>query len=121
MTLKMEMLGWVGTALVMVAYVPQIRHLYFEKCAWGISISTWVIWLVAGALLLSYCIFRSDTLFAIVQVVNITAIITTIVLALRSDRICPYHSSAVKVARTTKNNESIRLQKEHYAAKTNEV
>jgi lipid-A-disaccharide synthase-like uncharacterized protein len=121
MTLKMEMLGWVGTALVIVAYVPQIHHLYFEECAWGISISTWVIWLVAGALLLSYCIFRSDTLFAIVQVVNITASVTTIVLALRSDRICPYHRSAVKVARTTKNNESIRLQKEHYAAKTNEV
>ena len=38
MTLKMEMLGWVGTALVIVAYVPQIRHLYVEKCAWGISI-----------------------------------------------------------------------------------
>ena len=115
------MLGWAGTALVIVAYVPQIRHLYLEKCAWGISISTWVIWLVAGALLLSYCIFRNDTLFAIVQVINITAIVATIVLVLRSDRICPYHSSALEVARTTKNNESIRLQKGNYAAKTNEV
>jgi lipid-A-disaccharide synthase-like uncharacterized protein len=112
MTLKMEMLGWVGTALVIVAYVPQIRHLYHEKCAWGISISTWVIWLVAGALLLSYCIFRSDTLFAIVQVVNITAIVTTIVLALRSDQICPYHlSRALKVAPNWKDKESIQLQK----------
>jgi|GEM_PF-1097266 len=94
MTLKMEMLGWAGTALVIVAYVPQIRHLYVEKCAWGISILTWVIWLVAGALLLSYCIFRNDTLFALVQVINITAIVATIVLARRSDRICPYHNSA---------------------------
>ena len=110
MTLKMEMLGWAGTALVIVAYVPQIRHLYSEKCAWGISISTWVIWLVAGALLLSYCIFRNDTLFAIVQVVNITAIVTTIVLARRSDRICPYHlSTALKVGRTRKDEESIPL------------
>ena len=77
--LKMEMLGWAGTALVIVAYVPQIRHLYVEKCAWGISISTWVIWLVAGALLLSYCIFRNDTLFTFVQAINITAIIATII------------------------------------------
>ena len=69
----MERLGWVGTALVIVAYVPQIRHLYIEKCAWGISISTWLIWLVAGALLLSYCVFRNDTLFTFVQVINITA------------------------------------------------
>jgi lipid-A-disaccharide synthase-like uncharacterized protein len=111
MTLKMEMLGWTGTVLVIVAYVPQIRHLYLEKCAWGISISTWVIWLVAGALLLSYCIFRNDTLFAIVQVINITAIAATIVLARRSDRICPYHNSALQIARMSKNNESVPLQK----------
>ena len=111
MTLKMEMLGWAGTALVIVAYVPQIRHLYLEKCAWGISISTWVIWLVAGALLLSYCIFRNDTLFTIVQVINITAIVATIVLARRSDRICPYHNSSLTVARTPKNKESVPFQK----------
>ena len=91
MTLKMEMLGWVGTALVIVAYVPQVRHLYIEKCAWGISISTWLIWLIAGALLLSYCVFRNDTLFTIVQVVNITAIMATIILARRSNKICTYH------------------------------
>jgi len=90
-TLKMEMLGWAGTALVIVAYVPQIRHLYVEKCAWGISISTWLIWLVAGVLLLSYCIFRSDTLFTFVQIINITAIMATIILARRGNRICPYH------------------------------
>ena len=91
MTLKMEMLGWAGTALVIIAYVPQIRHLYVEKCAWGISISTWLIWLVAGAFLLSYCIFRNDALFTIVQVINITAIVATVVLARRSNQICPYH------------------------------
>ena len=91
MTLKMEMLGWAGTALVMVAYVPQIRHLYVEKCAWGISISTWLIWLVAGVLLLSYSMFRNDILFTFVQVINITAIIATIILARRGNRICRYH------------------------------
>ena len=85
------MVGWAGTALVIVAYVPQIRHLYVEKCAWGISISTWLIWLLAAALLLSYCIFRNDILFTFVQVINITAIAATIVLARRSNRICPYH------------------------------
>ncbi|MGQ0763836.1 MAG: PQ-loop repeat-containing protein [Acidobacteriota bacterium] len=91
MTLNIEMLGWAGTAFVIVAYIPQIRHLYVEKCAWGISISTWLIWLLAGALLLAYCIIRSDTLFTFVQVINITAIMATIILARRSNRICPYH------------------------------
>ena len=91
MPLKIEMLGWAGTALVVVAYVPQILHLYVEKCAWGISITTWLIWLAAGALLLSYCIVRNDTLFTFVQGINITAIVATIVLARRGDRLCPYH------------------------------
>jgi lipid-A-disaccharide synthase-like uncharacterized protein len=98
-TLKMEMLGWVGTALVIVAYVPQIRHLYVEKCAWGISISTWLIWLAAGGLLLTYCLIRNDTLFTFVQVINITAIMATIILARRSNRICPYHFETTLTAR----------------------
>ena len=125
MTLKMEMLGWVGTALVIVAYVPQIRHLYIEKCAWGISISTWLIWLVAGAMLLSYCVFRNDTLFTFVQVINITAIIATIVLARRSNRICPYHLKTTLAARDKnlaardKKMQSIQLQEKRNVARTN--
>lgn len=70
----------------------------------------------------SYCIFRNDTLFAIGQVINITAIVATIALALRSDRICPYHSNgALKVAGTPKMTERIQLQKEPYVGNTNDV
>jgi lipid-A-disaccharide synthase-like uncharacterized protein len=121
----MEMLGWIGTALVIVGYVPQIRHLYFEKCAWGISISTWLIWLVAGALLLSYCVLRNDTLFTFVQVINITAIMATIVLARRSNRICPYHSKPALPARDknpaarTRKGRRIQLQEKTNVAHTN--
>ncbi|HMG75259.1 MAG TPA: PQ-loop repeat-containing protein [Pyrinomonadaceae bacterium] len=125
MTLRMEMLGWVGTALVIVAYVPQIRHLYVEKCAWGISISTWLIWLVAGALLLSYCVFRNDTLFTFVQIINITAIAATIILARRSNRICPYHLKTTLAARDEdlaprdKKRQTIQLQEKHNVVHTN--
>jgi lipid-A-disaccharide synthase-like uncharacterized protein len=96
------MLGWAGAALVIIAYVPQIRHLYVEKCAWGISISSWLIWLVAGALLLGYSIFRSDTLFTFVQLINVMAILATIILARKSNQICPYHSEPVFVERVDK-------------------
>jgi lipid-A-disaccharide synthase-like uncharacterized protein len=124
-TLKMEMLGWAGTALVIVAYVPQIRHLYVEKCAWGISISTWLIWLIAGALLLSYCVFRNDTLFTFIQVINITAIMATIVLARRSNRICPYHLETTLAERErnfsprTKKKRRMDLQEKRNAAQPN--
>jgi lipid-A-disaccharide synthase-like uncharacterized protein len=92
----MEVIGWAGTTLVIVAYGPQIHHLLVERCAWGISIMTWLIWLVASALLLVYALLRQDTLFIIVQSINILAIITTIILARRSNNICPYHLSAVQ-------------------------
>ena len=87
----MEAIGWVGTALVIVAYYPQIHHLFAEKCAWGISALSWLLWLLSSALLLIYCILRLDILMSIVQAVNITAIATTLTLVRRSKRICPYH------------------------------
>lgn len=90
----MEVLGWAGTALVVAAYYPQIHHLFVERCAWGISVLTWLIWLAASALLLTYCILRRDFLMSVVQVVNIAAIVTTIILVRRSDQVCPYHRQA---------------------------
>src|SRR5688572_18845857 len=77
---KMEVLGWIGTTLVIIAYYPQIRHLWIEKCAWGISVWTWVIWLLASLLLLSYCILRGELLLSIVQLGNISSIAITIAL-----------------------------------------
>ena len=74
----MEIIGWIGTALVIIAYYPQIRHLYVEKCAWGISISTWVIWLVASFFLLAYAVFGHRTLFIVVQAINLIAIALTV-------------------------------------------
>ena len=94
-----QIIGWVGTALVVVAYLPQIYHLLVKKCAWGISILTWIIWLIGSLLLLAYCILRRDFLFIVVQSINITAIVTTIFLARRSNNICPYHLSVVQARR----------------------
>lgn len=87
----MKVVGWVGTALVIVAYYPQIHHLIVERCAWGISVLTWLIWLVSSALLLGYCVSRREFLMCVVQGVNLAAIATTIMLVRRSNNICPYH------------------------------
>ena len=93
----MEIIGWVGTALVVVAYYPQIHHLIVEKCAWGISVLTWLIWLISSVLLLTYCLLHRDSLLSVVQGVNIAAIVTTIILVRRSNNVCPYHQ---KIAET---------------------
>ena len=87
----MKVVGRVGTALVVVAYYPQIHHLLAERCAWGISVLTWLIWLAASVLLLTYCLVRRELLMCVVQGVNAAAIVTTIVLVRRSNNVCPYH------------------------------
>jgi uncharacterized protein with PQ loop repeat len=95
----MEIIGWIGTTLVIIAYYPQIRHLWVEKRAWGISVWTWVIWLVAGVLLLIYCIIRGGVLLSIVPVNNMVSIVITIALVRRSNTVCAYHL-LVTAART---------------------
>lgn len=89
----MEVIGWIGTTLVIVAYYPQIRHLWVEKCAWGISVRTWVLWLIASILLLIYCIIRGEILLSVVQISNMASIVTTIALVRRSNTVCEYHLS----------------------------
>lgn len=89
----MEFLGWIGTTLVIIAYYPQIHHLWMEKCAWGISVWTWVIWLFASILLLIYCIMRGEVLLSVVQLSNMSAIVLTIALVRRSNKVCTHHSS----------------------------
>ena len=97
----MEIVGWIGTALVVIAYYPQIHHLWKESCAWGISVSTWLIWLAASVLLLIYCVFKKEILMSVVQICSITAVVLTILLVRRSNRVCPYHGSVATQAGTT--------------------
>ena len=98
----MEILGWIGTALVIAAYYPQIRHLYAEKCAWGISLTTWWIWLISSWFLLIYALLGGNTIFVLVQAISILAIVTTIVLAKRSGSVCPYHSGRQRIRKTNR-------------------
>jgi uncharacterized protein with PQ loop repeat len=101
----MKVVGWIGTTLVMVAYYPQIHHLFVKRCAWGISVSTWLIWFIASTLLLFYCISGKELLMSVVQIVSIAAIATTIVLVRRSNRICPYHRKVSETMARNKKNK----------------
>ena len=49
----------------LVAYYPQIHYLFVEKCAWGISVLTWLIWLAASVLLLTYWVVRRELLMCV--------------------------------------------------------
>jgi len=68
-----EWLGFAGTALVIVAYLPQIIHLTKEGCTAGISIGAYISWATASALLLAYAIGQQDIVFIALQTYQLLA------------------------------------------------
>ncbi len=45
-----EILGVIGIAISLAAYVPQVVHLGREHCSAGVSSRAWAMWLVGGLL-----------------------------------------------------------------------
>ena len=58
-----QWIGLIGTALIMIAYLPQIHHLIIERCSGGISIKAYGLWLVAGLLMLVHAVAIEDPVF----------------------------------------------------------
>jgi len=48
--------GCVGTALVIIAYIPQVFHLTAKKCSEGISLRAYAMWSLGSLLLLIYAL-----------------------------------------------------------------
>ena len=94
----LSMIGYIGTALVIGAYAPQISHLWTEHCSAGISERAYVLWALASALFLGHSIVIGDTVFMVTQLVNLVALAIILVLARRfRDQICAAHARQLHV------------------------
>ena len=94
----LSMIGYVGTALVIGAYAPQISHLWTEHCSAGISERAYAIWVLASALFLSHSIVIGDTVFMVTQLVNLVALAIILVLVRRfRNQICAAHARQLHV------------------------
>ena len=67
MSVSIEWLGFSGTALVILGYLPQLIHLIKERCSAGLSERAYVTWVIAGVLLLSYAISTRDPVYIALQ------------------------------------------------------
>jgi uncharacterized protein with PQ loop repeat len=89
----LDSLGYAGTALMIGAYAPQIWHLYREQCSAGISLRANVLWIGGSLLFLGHATIIGDPVFTLVQVVNVLALSTIVVLARRYDgQLCEVHT-----------------------------
>jgi uncharacterized protein with PQ loop repeat len=55
--------GFLGTILVIIAYLPQTYHLIKKQCSGGISIKAYCMWLVAALLIWVHAIDIHDPIF----------------------------------------------------------
>ena len=60
-------LGIVGTALVVIAYVPQVTHLIMMRCGDGVSLEAYALWCAASALLCVYAVIAEEPVFIALQ------------------------------------------------------
>lgn len=75
-----QILGLVGTSIVMAAYVPQMAHIVREHCSGGVSAKAWAMWLLAALLVLCHALVKRDAVFIALQGVNAVAITTILIL-----------------------------------------
>jgi len=68
-----QIVGFVGTDLVIGGYIPQIVHLIKERCTVGISIPAFFLWCAASLLFLIHAAIIHDVVFVGVQIVNLVA------------------------------------------------
>jgi uncharacterized protein with PQ loop repeat len=68
-----RLMGFLGTILVIIAYLPQIYHLIKERCSWGISIGAYCMWFVAALLILIHAVDIRDPVFIMLQSYQLVA------------------------------------------------
>ena len=94
--MSIHWLGYAGTALVIVAYLPQITHLVRERCSAGISFGAYMIWVLAAGLLLSYAMSR-DPVFMALQSYQVLATGTVCFFSKRfQNNLCEIHGGKAR-------------------------
>ena len=73
--------GFTGTLIVIVAYLPQIAHLVRAQCSAGISLRAYGLWLISSLLLLAHAFRLNDAVFIALQSYQLGATMTIVVFA----------------------------------------
>jgi uncharacterized protein with PQ loop repeat len=68
-----SVLGFVGTIIAAVGYLPQIVHLAHEHCSAGVSIKAWCLWILSSLLIGTHAFVVFDLVFIALEVVNLAA------------------------------------------------
>ena len=91
-----QVLGFLGVAISVAAYVPQVVHLWREGCSAGVSSRAWAMWLVSSVLILALALHQREPVFIALQVINLASITVTLLLARKyRGMVCEFHAHLV--------------------------
>ena len=91
-----EIVGVAGIAISMLAYVPQVVHLWREHCSAGVSRRAWAMWLVSSALIATLAVYRRDPVFILLQISTLTSAAIILGLAQKyRGLVCAFHAHAL--------------------------
>lgn len=94
-----QILGFVGTGLVVVGYIPQVHHLLKERCSAGLSVPAFAVWSSASLLFLIHAAMIRDVVFVGVQIVNLAAGGIIVAFCKKYEgQVCPSHVRAYSVS-----------------------
>ena len=68
-----EVIGVVGIAISVLAYLPQVVHLSREHCSAGVSSRAWAMWLMSSILVGALALHRHDGVFVLLQASTLTS------------------------------------------------
>ncbi len=92
----LDVLGVIGIAISVAAYVPQVVHLSREHCSAGVSSRAWAMWLLSGLLVGFVAVQREDVVFILLQLSSFTSAAVILLLARRyKGMACETHSHLV--------------------------
>lgn len=93
--LSIHWLGIIGTAVAMIAYVPQISHLMVMRCSDGVSPGAYALWCSASSLLCVYAVIAEEPVFIVLQGFHAVACALILTFAIKySTSRCPLHQTA---------------------------
>ncbi len=107
-----ELLGVLGIAISMLAYLPQVIHLAREHCSAGVSGQAWGMWLVSSLLIGALALHRYDAVFILLQLSSLSSA-TIIVFLVHRYRglVCAAHALEFsRIAATQRQHASVEDQ-----------
>jgi uncharacterized protein with PQ loop repeat len=90
-----DVLGVIGIAISVLAYLPQVAHLAREHCSAGVSGRAWGMWLASSLLVGALALHRHDAVFILLQLSTLTSATVIVFLVHRyRGMVCAAHARA---------------------------